>query len=127
MDTNEEQGFRPKAAEDLVIRVDFFKVTGKWYAGGEVNVGRARHWKSPREYMQAIADNQEILSEGWQGQFHVVTDDTHENYIDPHYRGFNKFFLEAVRWIHIKRREELETIRTVEAIQTIQDQPEESP
>lgn len=52
------------------IRVDFYKESGKWYAGGEVEV---EHDLFQEEFRQDIVNNQQILHDGWQGNFIVVT------------------------------------------------------
>lgn len=52
------------------IRVDFYKESGKWYAGGEVEVN---HHLFQEGFRQDIVNNQEILRDGWQGNYIVVT------------------------------------------------------
>jgi hypothetical protein len=83
-----EQQFYPKDDEDLVIRVDWFKPSGKWAYGGEVNVGKARLWRG--DIPQAIIDRQEIIGKNWykEGYYTVVTRDTDENWSNPNYRAF---------------------------------------
>lgn len=54
------------------IRVDFYKESGKWYGGGNVWV---KHQLFQDGFMQDIVDNQNILNDGWQGRYIVVTDD----------------------------------------------------
>lgn len=58
------------------IRVDFFRESGKWYSGGEVKVN---HLLFEDEFKQDIVDNQEILHDGWQGSYIVVTDDVEDD------------------------------------------------
>lgn len=43
----------------MIIRVDYYKPSGKWYAGGDVDVGPARLWKE--SFRKAIQNNQQIL------------------------------------------------------------------
>ena len=52
----------------MIVQVDFFKETGKWYAGGEVDVGEARLWKG--DMAKAISQNQQIV--GHPAQFYCV-------------------------------------------------------
>jgi len=54
------------------IRVDFYKETGKWYAGGNVLV---MHHLFENGFRQDIVNNQNIMQDGWQGNYIVVTDD----------------------------------------------------
>jgi hypothetical protein len=53
------------------IRVDFYKESGKWYAGGNVLVN---HHLFQDGFRQDIVNNQQILFDGWQGNYIVVTD-----------------------------------------------------
>lgn len=53
-----------------LIQVDFYKESGKWYSGGEVEV---EHELFQDEFRQDIVNNQKILNDGWQGNFIVVT------------------------------------------------------
>lgn len=57
----------------LVIIVDFFKPSGKWYAGGEVKLSPDT-WPHSPDLKQQIVDNQKALQDGWQGNYIVVTD-----------------------------------------------------
>lgn len=59
----------------MIIQVDFYKESGKWYEGGKVDVGKAMPWVRD-ELEQAIVDNQQILLDGWQGEFFVVVNNT---------------------------------------------------
>lgn len=87
----------------LIIRVDFYKKTGKWYAGGQVNVGNERLWRG-ENFLRAIVDNQQILNDGWQGNYHVVTDDLHENFEKREYQEFSKAFFEANLFNEMKKQ-----------------------
>lgn len=71
------------------IRVDFFKITGKWYEGDEVEIGDAKLWMG-EPFRQAIVDNQYILTDGWQNDdyFYVVTRDLPMYDDDPNYHDF---------------------------------------
>lgn len=57
------------------IRVDFYKESGKWYAGGDVLV---EHYLFQEGFKQDIVNNQNILYDGWQGNYIVVTNN-HED------------------------------------------------
>lgn len=66
------------------INVDFYKLSGKWYAGGSVTV---HHYDFDDAFKQDIVDNQEILVDGWQrDNFIVVTDNLNED--DPFAKRF---------------------------------------
>jgi hypothetical protein len=60
----------------MKIRVTFFKLGGKFYETGIVDVGDARLFNGG--IPQAIVNNQQILVEGWQGHYHVVVENDHE-------------------------------------------------
>lgn len=55
----------------MKIQVNFYRQSGKWYAGGIVDIGSTATWDTS-EVKQAIVDNQGILMDGWQGQYYVV-------------------------------------------------------
>ena len=99
-----EKELYPKPEDDLVIRVDFFKITGKWKYGGEVNVGTARLYNG--EFPQAIVDKQEIIFDGWQEheEFIVVTNDTTENWENANYSNFSKVIFLPSKFKGLKRR-----------------------
>jgi hypothetical protein len=61
----------------MLLQVDFYKDTGKWYEGGTVDVGDARPYVTG-EIEQALVDKQDILTEGWQGGFYVVVNNATE-------------------------------------------------
>lgn len=52
----------------MIVQVDWYKVSGKWYAGGQVDVGDARLWQDgPNGYNAiavAIAEHQQIMQRG---------------------------------------------------------------
>ncbi len=84
----------------MKIRVDWFKPTGKWYAGEEVEVGDWQLWEP--EFKQAIVDNQKQLVDSWLGDFHVVTGDLQKYDDDPEYSRFSHHFA-AERWVGMKK------------------------
>jgi hypothetical protein len=88
------------------IRVDFYKQTGKWYAGDEVEIGDARLWMG-EQFRQAIVDNQHILFDGWQDDdyFYVVTSDLPEYDDDPNYTAFSCALLTPDKFAGMKRNE----------------------
>lgn len=90
---------------DLTIRVDFFKPSGKWAYGGEVNVGQARLWKG--DIPQAVVDNQNIIYDGWQdrAEYLVVTRDTAENWAKEDYHEFNLHLFKPEKFVGLKRRD----------------------
>jgi hypothetical protein len=74
----------------MKIQVDFYKPSGKWHEGGEVEIGNARLWKG--DLPQAIVNNQNILTDGWQHYeyYYVITNDIPELFNDPNYKEFFK-------------------------------------
>ncbi len=58
----------------MQIQVDFYKPSGKWYAGGLVEIGDVGlHAKE--DFMQAVVNGQQILIDQWtaHGEYYVVT------------------------------------------------------
>lgn len=86
----------------MKIRVDWFKPSGKWYAGGEVEIGDLYLFDD--ELKQAIVDNQNHIGEGWQGYYDVVTSDTEENWRDESYTKFFKHLFHSGKFLGIKRK-----------------------
>lgn len=99
-----ERDIYPKPHEDLEIRVDFYKSTGKWKYGGKVNVGTARLYNG--ELPQAIVNNQDIIQDGWQDHegYIVVIDDTAENWENQNYSSFNKAIFFPHEFKGLKRK-----------------------
>lgn len=74
----------------MKIKVDFYTETGKWYSGGEVEIGEVQ-FHNRTAFMQAIVNNQELLVDQWvDDRFFVITEDTYENQNDPEFHGFNQ-------------------------------------
>ena len=56
----------------MIVEVDWYKTSGKWYAGGEVDVRNARLWQDDHSYADrtynaiaiAIAAHQNIMRRG---------------------------------------------------------------
>ena len=77
----------------MFIQVDWFKSTGKWAYGGEIEVRDDIHiWSD--DLKQQIVDNQGIIVDGWQNSdyYHVLTSDTCADSLSPNYRGFFKHY-----------------------------------
>lgn len=70
----------------MIIKVEFYKLTGKYYSGGEVDIGNCKLWSS--DFKQTIVNNQNILIDGWQGQYLVHTRDLSIHDLDPAYTEF---------------------------------------
>lgn len=70
----------------MKIRVDFYRTGGKWYSGGEADICYPL-WGD--DLIQELVNKQDIMTEGWQGNYLVVTSDTCENQLDNDFRGFN--------------------------------------
>lgn len=71
----------------MLIQVDFFKESGKWYSGGRVEVA-APAYETNGGVISDIIDKQKILVKDWwkHKEFYVVTDDIPESKDDPNYR-----------------------------------------
>ena len=81
-----------------IIRVDFYKHSGKWYAGGNVDVGK--NCIADIDFKQNLVNNQNILQDGWQRDFYVVTNDVpNEN------KFFNKKLFLPEEFIGIRKEE----------------------
>lgn len=80
--------------------VDFFKPSGKWYSGCEIE-SELNLWDD--NFKQEIVNKQNALMEGWQGNYFVVTDDTSENDFDNNYKGFYKRHFMPWDFIGIKK------------------------
>ncbi|HWQ42790.1 MAG TPA: hypothetical protein VN456_12245 [Desulfosporosinus sp.] len=89
--------------DGLVIQVDFYKQSGKWYTGGRVNVGDSRLWKG--DLLQAIVDNQHIVGGGWPGHYYAVTEDLSEHNANPEYREFSGALFTPEQSNGLKRKE----------------------
>ena len=74
----------------MKIKVDWYKLSGKWYSGDLVEIGETQLWQP--EFKQAIVDNQKELVESWNQSrddgFFVVTSTTDEQDNDPNFHGF---------------------------------------
>lgn len=92
-----------KEREDLTIKVTFFKEYGKYYSQGNVNIGKVRLWQGDDSFKQAIVDNQNIVSDSWIGNMHVVTEDLPEYDSDPNYREFSSALILAHEFRGMKR------------------------
>ena len=70
----------------MLIQVDFFKKTGKWYSGGRVEVNAEAY--NIQGIIVEVVGNQKILMDGWwkSKEFYVVTSDIPESENDPNYR-----------------------------------------
>lgn len=79
----------------MVINVDFYKPSGKWYAGGLVDIGDAVLYKK-EEFKQAIVDAQHILFDEWMNnsEFYVVTSPCKED--DDRFDGLTAKFVNAL-------------------------------
>lgn len=69
----------------MLIQIDFYKTTGKWYAGGRVEIDNTAHEEG---IVQAIIDKQNILRTDWEVtcEFFLVVNDIPESMNDPNYR-----------------------------------------
>jgi hypothetical protein len=71
----------------MKLQIDFYRETGKWYTGGEIEIPDGLYiWSD--EFKQSIVDNQGMLVDGWQDDFIVVTADHPDNEKDPTYHNF---------------------------------------
>jgi len=67
----------------MLIQVDFYKKTGKWYAGGRVEI-KPQPWEDG--IYEAILENQDILMKGAGREYYIVVNDIPESENDPNYR-----------------------------------------
>ena len=71
------------------IQVKWFKLSGKYYTSGLVEVNDTHIWEP--EFKQAIVDNQTALVDSWtehDTDWYVMTDSTPEQDADPNFHGF---------------------------------------
>ena len=66
----------------MLVQVDFYKSTGKWYAGGRVECDKMP-WEDG--VYESIEKNQDILNR-LSGHFYMVVSDIPESENDPNYR-----------------------------------------
>ena len=66
----------------MLVQVDFYKDTGKWYAGGRVECDKMP-WEDG--VYESIEKNQNILNR-LSGYFYMVVSDIPESENDPNYR-----------------------------------------
>ena len=71
----------------MIIQVDWYKETGKWYTGERVYIEPVSWADGIKE---AIIENQTVLAKGWENnnEFFVVTSDIPESKADPNYSLF---------------------------------------
>jgi hypothetical protein len=77
----------------MFIQIDWYRETGKWAYGGEIEIGDGTFlWHN--DFKQQIVNNQNIINDGWQDSdyYHVVVSDTHADSLSPNYRGFFKHY-----------------------------------
>jgi hypothetical protein len=87
----------------MLIHIDFFKPSGKWYEGGDVEIRDGSYLWSD-DLKQQIVNNQDILMDGWQDcEYTVVLTDTPENISDSNYRGFFRHMFHAGSFKGLKR------------------------
>lgn len=88
----------------MKIRIDWYKESGKWYAGEEIEISGNYHiWEE--EFLQEIVDNQNQLIDGWQAdQFIVVTGDLQKYAEDRNYQKFYHQLFPQGRFLGIKKR-----------------------
>ena len=66
----------------MLVQVDFYKETGKWYSGGRVECDKMP-WENG--ILESIKKNQDILSSNGD-EFYIVISDIPESENDPNYR-----------------------------------------
>jgi hypothetical protein len=62
----------------MILRVDFYNATGKWYAGGEVDIGNIPGFETHLIY-EKILENQKILEPGSPRHYFVVVKNLNED------------------------------------------------
>ena len=71
----------------MKIKIDFYREGGKWYSGGTVDIENVKLWEVEK-FKQTIVNNQNCLTDGWQGNYFVVTQDLPEHDKNPEYTDF---------------------------------------
>lgn len=90
----------------MFIQIDWFKESGKWGYGGEIEIKDNTYLWSD-DFKQQIVNNQDIIQDGWQESdyWHVLTSDTHADSLSPNYRGFFKYYFAPGSFKGVKRQE----------------------
>ena len=73
----------------MLLNINFFKPSGKWYTGGTVEVSSQLYEMD--ELIQDIVNNQDLLVDGWQGDFDVVIEAVDENDFATHLFKSDRF------------------------------------
>lgn len=73
----------------MLLNINFFRESGKWYSGGVVKV--AHQLYDMDELKQDIVNNQEILNDGWQGEFDVMVEAVNDDNFCTHLFHRDKF------------------------------------
>lgn len=106
----------------MLLQVDFYKVTGKWYAGGEVECDKLP-WETG--VLDSVLQNQKILS-GTGRNFIIVLSDLSKSEQDRNYKmTYSRIYLpnkELIEQIKLKLLQELwdlfcATINKLEVLQ----------
>lgn len=74
----------------MILRIDFYKDSGKWYSGGDLDIpDGANIWDS--NFKQLIVDNQKTMADGWQNHgYYVIIGNHYGGEISPNFKGFHK-------------------------------------
>jgi hypothetical protein len=79
-----------------LIRVDWYKPSRKWYAGGTVDVGDVKLYDGINAMLNAISRNQKVLpGSGIEMHWTIVIDDLPENKERADYHEFFKAVLQV--------------------------------
>lgn len=72
----------------MIIQVDWFKDSGKWYSGTVVEIPDDCHiWSD--NFKQEIVNNQDTMMDGWQNSdYYVVTRSHAADELSPNSRSF---------------------------------------
>jgi hypothetical protein len=70
----------------MIIKIEFYKLTGKYYSSSEVDIGNSKLWDT--DFKQVIVNNQNIMIDGWQGSYYVHTRDLSIHDTDSSYKEF---------------------------------------
>lgn len=95
------RGNKTQDVRNLIVHVDLFKKSGKWYHGEDVNIGTARLWSG--DVPQAIVDNLTGIGNSWMGEFIVVVSDLPISIQDPNYHEFNKQIFFPDKFVGLRR------------------------
>ena len=88
----------------MIIQVDWFKNSGKWWYGGPLEIRDDTYLWSD-DFKQQIVDNQKIIGDNWQESdyYYVVTRNHPGDEMSPNFRGFHFYLFKPGAFKGIKK------------------------